>query len=539
VNVDADREFFYDAILQQARGVASVVTDDGTSRDELVNRMVDEVDWKVRDLWRDEYVSVIRDAIRVAEMATQTFGDPRIVSQHVFGGAIDLPHWMGQRALRFILIARRMDWQIVGLSRGKIYKIVALAKLAASFIEVASRSLGMDPSTNAVVYDRVSLLLEAPDIADTVVIPYDPVRASHNLSEEELTIISTSPDQAAEMIGRANAKAGSSTALEVNTQRESMTVIPVTLCGWTKAFTQREWKDPRECVLCRLCGDDDAGLHNPSDNEGEYTNAEFPGLGRLLPMSDGCWVHTSCALWSSEVWENTNDGMIHAAEKARARGSQLKCFGCGRSGATVGCNKTNCSFNYHFPCAKYCGAVFTANQHMFCANHKSSATSVLAKESFEIMKTLIVAPEKKSAVEKDSGDVAEHEFCSRIGSFILHSTGKIEDKCDGFHSENYITPPGYFATRIFWSTVTPRTRTTYMMRIEKTCDGRVEFAIIPGDCPQTKISGNSVSHVYTTFMDRVRKVNNAFFSDGDMFSKLPAIRKTRRKTYGLNGPQVS
>ena len=287
--------------------------------------------------------------------------------------------------------------------------------------------------------------------------------------------------------------------------------------------------------MCHLCGDDDAGLHVDESGESETIESKRLHMGRLLPMQDGYWVHASCALWSSEVFETPNDGMLHAVEKARGRGAQLKCFGCGRSGATVGCCKSNCAFNYHLPCVKACGATFTEGQQVFCANHKPSADGVLRQESFEIMKALFVAPEKKT--EKDSTENIELDLCSRVGALVVHSLGEIEQNCDGFHSENYITPPGYMATRIFWSTIRPRTRTVYILRIERSSRNRARFSILPADNPSSKITGHSVSQVYSTLVDLVRKANAEYFS-GDLYSKLPVIRKTRRKTYGLNGQQV-
>lgn len=329
---------------------------------------------------------------------------------------------------------------------------------------------------------------------------------------------------------------------EMSSKKKEVSKIALPLCGWdgqTEASDgQTRWHDPRECCLCHVCGDDDGGFPAAGHIYEANGETEEARLGRLLPMSDGLWVHASCALWSSEVWEGPDAGLIHDMDKARSRGAQLKCFGCGRHGATVGCNKSNCSFNYHFPCAKACGAVFTSSQQVFCKNHRSSAIEILVRESCEFMKALMIAPEKKTSPDLDTGDVTEAELCSRVGSLVVHSLGTIEQRHDGFHSENYITPPGYVATRIFWSTVRPRERTLYVLKIEQPALKQAVFSILPGDNPSGKITGNSVSMVYSMMMDRVRKVNSEHFSQGDLLSKLPMIRRTRRKTFGLNGAQV-
>jgi hypothetical protein len=242
-------------------------------------------------------------------------------------------------------------------------------------------------------------------------------------------------------------------------------------------------------------------------------------------------------MWSSEVWEAASGGLVHAMEKARSRGAQLKCFGCGRPGATVGCFKANCYCNYHFPCAKACGAVFTDAQQMFCAMHKSSATGLLPRESFEYMKPLMFADEKKIGIDKDANDTGEANLCSRIGALVVHTLGEIDQYRDGFNTEKHITPPGYVATRIFWSARAPKTRTVYVLKIEVSRDGRRVFSIIPGDDPNAAIRGSSCADVYSTLRERVKLINKEHFSS-DVRSKLPVPRKQTKKTYGLNGAQV-
>jgi len=151
----------------------------------------------------------------------------------------------------------------------------------------------------------------------------------------------------------------------------------------------------------------------------------------------------------------------------------------------------------------------------------------------------MIAPDES---KKELVDVsAEAELCTRVGSLIVHSFGAIEGNRDGFHSENYITPPGYVATRIFWSSVHPRTRTGYVVKIDRNSlgDGGPWYTIVPGDAPSTKIEGTSFNEVYTALIERVRKVNSDFFSQNDPLSRMPVVRRTRRKTFGLNGPQVS
>lgn len=501
---------------------------DEAAKQELQVKLIERIEWSVRDLWRNEYLSIIQDAVKFYETARTTFGEPRIVVQHVFNKVVDLPLWKAQRALRFVTMARRANWES-GINIESIDKLVTCAKVAAAFLDVSCRVMGFDLARNVVHPERVQLLLEPPGECGTVKLPTDKISQSNDPSFMEAAI-------------------GEAAAARLASKSRKETRSPPTiqlanpLIGWGDqlgAGMEGEWKDPRECCLCHLCGDDDAGFLERVESVDTTDERGHFGLGRLLPMPDGYWVHTSCALWSSEVYEAPDDGLIHAVEKARARGGQLKCFGCGRSGATVGCNKSNCSFNFHFPCAKASGCVFTSNQHVYCSSHKGGVTGILDKESFELMKALIVEPEKKPAVnEKDTSDQAEADWMPiRVGTIVVHSLGKIQQNSDGFHSENYIFPPGYFATRIFWSTVHPRTRTVYALQVGEGEDGRIEFSITPSDNPSGRISGQSVATVYATLTDRVRKANAKHFTVSDLFSNLPMSRRSRRKTFGLNGPQ--
>lgn len=494
---------------------------------------MEEIDWATRDLWRDEYMAVVNEGIRVYSVAKRLFDDARFVVQQVGEGSSKHRRCAAQRALRFVTVVKRSGWDVKEVGVLRIEALVAMAKLAAAFIDVACQSLGIDKKKDISFFERVVSLLQVPGKANTYSFPFDRIRRSRDtfVIDEDGIILE---------VQNANGVSFSSTNVrlfENDSQPTSGIMKALPLCGWSKDFGPptdgSEWSDPRECCLCHLCGDDSEGVFSHDDDGCSVTTS----LGRLLPMHDGYWVHASCALWSSEVWESADDSFIHAVEKARGRGAQLKCFGCGHYGATVGCNKPHCPCNYHFPCAIACHAVFTVDQQVFCQNHVSSAIGDLTNvDGSEYMKALMVAPERK--VEKDLLENPESDVCIRVGSLVVHSLGTIESEVDGFHSENYIFPPGYFATRIFWSTKAPRTRVVYILKVEKNLNMQPEFSILSGDDPTLKIVGHTVSQVYATFMERVRRVNKEVFSQGDICSKLPVVRKTRKKTFGLNGPQV-
>lgn len=515
---------------------------------------MEEIDWSMRDSWRHVYLKIVEEGMRFFNILKGSLGDTRIAVVRLSAGENDFPQWMLQRAFRFLCLIKRRGWASRPVRVSSIQSCVMTAKLAAAFIRVSCKIMGMKTKSDIQYYDRVMSLLVAPSASGLLDLPLDTVRlegAEDIIHQESLTM-----PQNADISTGSNV-AESAGEIRHQTTRGQLKKAPVQvddykvalpLCGWQEPDSEstdamNAWKDPRECCLCHLCGDDDAGFESaqPYDDSAVTGNPRIGRVGRLLPMWDGLWIHTWCALWSSEVWEDTNDGHIHGVERARSRGAQLKCFGCGRSGATVGCNKGNCSCNYHFPCAKACGAVFTEKQQVYCANHTSTASGVIPRESFEFMKALIIAPEKpKASIERDASENAEpSQLCPRVGALVVHSFGNIEQACDGFHSENYITPLGFVATRIFWSAKSPRTRALYVLKIERSVgDGRAMFTIVPSDDPSSTIRGHSIFTVYNTLVDRVRKANAQSFSQGNLFSKLPMVRRTRKKTFGLNGPQV-
>lgn len=175
-----------------------------------------------------------------------------------------------------------------------------------------------------------------------------------------------------------------------------------------------------------------------------------------------------------------------------------------------------------------------ANQHVFCSAHAASGNETLDKVSFEHMKALIAAPEKS---EKEGSDTLDPDVCTRLGAVTVHCLGQIETNSDGFHSENHVTPPGYVATRIFWSAIKPRHRTVYILKVEKDPEGKPLFSITPGDDPPSKIVAPTIAQSYGLLIDKVKRVNADHFSQGDMLSKLPAVRRSRRKAFGLNAAQ--
>lgn len=523
---------------------------DPLSSTELQEKLMEQIDWKTRNLWRDEYRKVVSEGVRFMKRAQEQFGDPRYLMDRFWQENEDLPAWMGHRATRFLHIANKHNFKSVGFSARRIENCVMISKLAASWLKVACSMMGLKTKKNIKGHERVMKLLVKPHACGTVELAYDSIRCERNrfiiskddwMSIHEPKIKAQIQSTVFDIDTPEEGEKPLETVGAVQDDKEISYTVAKPLCGWNYILndsdTTHKWSDPRECCLCHLCGDDDAGLADDiQEQKSERNKPNIARMGRLLPMGDGLWVHTACALWSSETWEGQG-GVVNEMEKARSRGAQLRCFGCGRPGATVGCIKQNCSHNYHFPCAFASGAVFTSSKQVLCADHKEFAEGVIDNPSSEPMEALIVAQEKsKVSPDKDS-DANNTSVCPRYGALLVHSLGEIEQSCDGFHSEDYIMPVGYTATRIFWSTVKAKERTVYVLKIEKLASGNPMFSITPGDDPMNKIKASSASKAYKILMDRVLDANASEFSHGDLYSKRPTMRKSSKKCFGLNGPQ--
>ena len=110
--------------------------------------------------------------------------------------------------------------------------------------------------------------------------------------------------------------------------------------------------DSRVCVFCGGKGDGEPSV-----------------CGRLLNLCANIWVHVNCALWSAEVYENPQGGLLHVDQAVVRALSQL-CHLCGRCGASLQCHKADCGLHFHLPCArKMHQAKFIRDRTFFCARH--------------------------------------------------------------------------------------------------------------------------------------------------------------------------
>ncbi|XP_054270577.1 histone-lysine N-methyltransferase trithorax-like [Macrosteles quadrilineatus] len=212
--------------------------------------------------------------------------------------------------------------------------------------------------------------------------------------------------------------------------------------------------DNRMCVLCKQLG------------EGKTTEE-----GRLLYCGQNDWVHTNCALWSSEVFEEI-DGSLQNVQSAVSRSRHIRCSHCSKKGASVGCCNRTCPEAYHFPCAREGDCVFYEDKSLFCANHKDDTVSsrlLTAGPDFLVSRPVYVELEKK---KKKS--VPRQSIKLVIGSLTISSLGDFN--ADLSDQESSIIPCNFQCTRLFWSSVEPWRLVQYHIRtkIVYTCETSLE-----------------------------------------------------------------
>lgn len=87
---------------------------DSDSLVEYNEKLCGEIDWRLRNMWRDDYRNVIKEGFRVMSMASNHFLHINDLQDLFATGALDLPTWMGHRAARFVRFAKEKHWEADG-----------------------------------------------------------------------------------------------------------------------------------------------------------------------------------------------------------------------------------------------------------------------------------------------------------------------------------------------------------------------------------------------------------------------------------------
>uniref|UniRef100_A0A672HES3 G2/M-phase specific E3 ubiquitin protein ligase n=1 Tax=Salarias fasciatus TaxID=181472 RepID=A0A672HES3_SALFA len=126
---------------------------------------------------------------------------------------------------------------------------------------------------------------------------------------------------------------------------------------------KKSMRESKSCALCS-CSDDDPALF------GEKIRVEEHNL----------FVHYFCLLTSCGIYQRGEDDegvfgfLVSDIKKEIRRSSRLKCIGCQKKGACVGCNVSNCRRMVHFPCGRKLQFVsqFTGLFPSYCDRHSPS-----------------------------------------------------------------------------------------------------------------------------------------------------------------------
>lgn len=87
---------------------------DSVSVVEHHEKLCGEIDWRLRNMWRDDYRNVIKEAFRIMGMVTKRLGNIHVLHDLFASGQLSLPVWMGHRAARFVRFAKEKHWEADG-----------------------------------------------------------------------------------------------------------------------------------------------------------------------------------------------------------------------------------------------------------------------------------------------------------------------------------------------------------------------------------------------------------------------------------------
>lgn len=206
-------------------------------------------------------------------------------------------------------------------------------------------------------------------------------------------------------------------------------------------YAPNEIQDTRICLFCKGIG------------EGVSLDES-----RLLYCGQNCWVHTNCAMWSAEVFEEI-DGSLQNVHSAISRGRGIKCSTCGSKGATVGCNVKNCGEQYHYKCARSSDCAFMVDKTVYCPQHLSDANKKKCsiEKNFEVHRPVYVELDRKKRKSVDPGRV---QFV--IGALQVKKLGKFVSSLSDMN--DVIVPADFHCTRLYWSSKEPWKIVEYTVR---------------------------------------------------------------------------
>nr|XP_031836151.1 histone-lysine N-methyltransferase trithorax [Nomia melanderi] len=223
--------------------------------------------------------------------------------------------------------------------------------------------------------------------------------------------------------------------------KEEVMKAPKAIAAKTANLYNVHAEDSRSCCLCKGLGD------------GQETKE-----GRLLYCGQNEWVHSNCALWSNEVFEEI-DGSLQNVHSAISRGRLIRCSECGKKGASVGCCAKNCSSTFHYPCARNIGLALNYDKTVFCSSHFNSCShkTLQNENDFSLRRPVYVELDRKKKKYAEPSKVKV-----MIGSLMIDYLGTIIPEYSD--TVDKIIPCDYKCSRLYWSTVNPFKIVRYYIR---------------------------------------------------------------------------
>ncbi|XP_076675822.1 histone lysine N-methyltransferase trithorax isoform X2 [Andrena cerasifolii] len=223
--------------------------------------------------------------------------------------------------------------------------------------------------------------------------------------------------------------------------KEEVMKAPKAIAAKTANLYNIHVEDSRSCCLCKGLGD------------GQETKE-----GRLLYCGQNEWVHSNCALWSNEVFEEI-DGSLQNVHSAISRGRLIRCSECGKKGASVGCCAKNCNSTFHYPCARNIGLAFNDDKTVFCSSHLNNCShkTLQNENEFSLRRPVYVELDRKKKKYAEPNKVKV-----MIGSLMIDCLGTVIPEYSD--TVEKIIPCEYKCSRLYWSTVNPFKIVRYYIR---------------------------------------------------------------------------
>jgi PHD-like zinc-binding domain len=161
--------------------------------------------------------------------------------------------------------------------------------------------------------------------------------------------------------------------LHKNGSRKPVALVKIaSVACENRRSTSRKTRGSSKCCFCP----------DPALFGGEELSEELLGPFVNARGRASLRVHFECACWAPQVFADARSGRLQRVYDEYLRGRQLRCFGCGTKGATVGCYVEKCKKTFHFRCLELAG-VRKVDKYFaaFCAVHAHLADL----ESYQLM----------------------------------------------------------------------------------------------------------------------------------------------------------